>query len=1080
MRRSLGIAFLCGALAAQAGLKDGDEFAVSFWFAPEEIREGAVAYGFAMRKPSYTEAPMNFWLSTLRGPNGEEPVRLGGCMEGDFPLGERHHLAMRHSLKEGVLEFWLDGRLQLRKRLEGAAARRIDAAKLELDETRREEVSDCRVYETAVPAERLLAFRPAAADVTATAEAFAAAASGTKAPSLKRYFEAKARKAKDLAGGGTVGAWMELRNLTHLVDRLIEWSEPQAADGFAQLPFACVAIDPYFNGKHVTYRAPDDGAPFGGLQLTAAKGEVEAGSFMVLPFESGRKVEIRPTELRGAAGTIPASAVDVRIVVCWYGVFWGWDNFYASWRGWGALQPELLVHDDRLVVVDEEKRTNFLRLSYPDGERYVDVSSEAKWDDSERFNYNLEPVRDAESFRPFETVEGKWRQLWITAKVPADAKGGLYEGALEVSVDGERRGAIPLKLEVLPFRLPRASTRYDIDRPMLATWMHHGDLTVKTRGDRNRILGGFSLSNAVRRLGAEFRNMAEHNMLNPWTMSYGNAADDDLSDLQLDLIRNAGLELDPIFGDVGVEWHFASQMKKAFADNRTEWAQSMTDYSNRVARAAAKLREKVGHSRTYGYAMDEAWTEVVLRELGYFATINHFGGGAFTTSGRHAAAGFMIDVNDSPEGISSVEARHWHNCGARCVSYASPFSGPENADTWRRGKGIRLYMANFDGINEYEWYEGYHIWNDFIPDPYGAQYKNFCIVYPTADGVLDTIAWESLREGFDDIRYLTLLRRIARKAIASGNPVFVAAGKTAVGWAESIEPERVSPVSVRAGCVERILSLAKLLKRGGIKVGDVIGGTSPLAAVPIVLPQASSEASADAYAQRGLCDIARAYYDAHGLPLKSAEMSLKLRDRQAVEAALARAKDSPERTALEVRLALMSERHGWKPEAEAMRAVAKKAGGLPEKLLAALRPALLGRLVEAGCFEEAIQMGKPMMDKPHAYSNPDKIAFATSAGDAAKALKRWPEAVAFYEFAAKWSGWKPEPLMRLADAALGGGNWKLAEKHYADAVKKLDPSSRKADIEAIKKKLLDLHKRDAKPTLKPAEKDEITLDEEDE
>ena len=47
MRRSLGIAFLCGALAAQAGLKDGDEFAVSLWFAPEEIREGAVAYGFA-------------------------------------------------------------------------------------------------------------------------------------------------------------------------------------------------------------------------------------------------------------------------------------------------------------------------------------------------------------------------------------------------------------------------------------------------------------------------------------------------------------------------------------------------------------------------------------------------------------------------------------------------------------------------------------------------------------------------------------------------------------------------------------------------------------------------------------------------------------------------------------------------------------------------------------------------------------------------------------------------------------------------------------------------------------------------
>ena len=31
-------------------------------------------------------------------------------------------------------------------------------------------------------------------------------------------------------------------------------------------------------------------------------------------------------------------------------------------------------------------------------------------------------------------------------------------------------------------------------------------------------------------------------------------------------------------------------------------------------------------------------------------------------------------------------------------------------------------------------------------------YKNFCMVQPTSDGVIDTIQWEAAREGIDDMR----------------------------------------------------------------------------------------------------------------------------------------------------------------------------------------------------------------------------------------------------------------------------------------------------------------------------------------
>jgi len=49
-------------------------------------------------------------------------------------------------------------------------------------------------------------------------------------------------------------------------------------------------------------------------------------------------------------------------------------------------------------------------------------------------------------------------------------------------------------------------------------------------------------------------------------------------------------------------------------------------------------------------------------------------------------------------------------------------------------------------------------WNDFD----GEIFRDHNAVYPTVDGVIDTIQWEGFREGVDDVRYLsTLLDRVA-------------------------------------------------------------------------------------------------------------------------------------------------------------------------------------------------------------------------------------------------------------------------------------------------------------------------------
>ena len=42
-----------------------------------------------------------------------------------------------------------------------------------------------------------------------------------------------------------------------------------------------------------------------------------------------------------------------------------------------------------------------------------------------------------------------------------------------------------------------------------------------------------------------------------------------------------------------------------------------------------------------------------------------------------------------------------------------------------------------------------------------AYMRSWGFVYPTIDGVIDTISWEGQREAADDVRFITLFRQLA-------------------------------------------------------------------------------------------------------------------------------------------------------------------------------------------------------------------------------------------------------------------------------------------------------------------------------
>jgi hypothetical protein len=148
-------------------------------------------------------------------------------------------------------------------------------------------------------------------------------------------------------------------------------------------------------------------------------------------------------------------------------------------------------------------------------------------------------------------------------------------------------------------------------------------------------------------------------------------------------------------------------------------------------------------------------------------------------------------------------AAAWHAKGHKIMSYANPQSGFEKPETYRRNYGLVLDYAGYDGGMTFSYY--WFGWNDFNVWP---PYRDHMFVYPTVDGVIDTIAWEGYREGIDDLRYLATLRKAISKAEKSAA---VPEAKAARAFIENLDVNKADLGVVRNEMIGWILELNKLV-----------------------------------------------------------------------------------------------------------------------------------------------------------------------------------------------------------------------------------------------------------------------------
>lgn len=498
------------------------------------------------------------------------------------------------------------------------------------------------------------------------------------------------------------------------------------------------------------------------ISLTATPGEYEPASFVLRPLSDVRSLELVVSDFKSKKGTIPSSNIDIKIVKCWYQAEGAW--FSKDRRGPGkVLIPELLLNDDTLIKVNTEERNNYLKFRFPDGDKsvWIDDPKEGWTPTTERgsnrprVTLRIEdfPVRDSPMLLPVDIQKETNKQFWVTVKVPNATLPGTYKGRIELSARDGFSGEIGLNIKVLPFKLSEPRTNYDLGEKFTPHIYYDGKLT---RDPQSQDVIYFQHKSEAQ-LRTDLKNIFAHG-LQPTVNQppiVDQEFDAELFGKYLQIWNEAGFKGRPIY--------FTSQ--PGFSTGNPTGEAELEALKKQV-REVKEFAKAYGVPEIYLYGIDEATGELLKSQRPAWQAVHEAGGKVWVacSAGTFEVMGDLLDIANyagSTTRPDPKEASKWHSVGHKIWTYAYPQVGPENPELLRRNYGLFLWKANYDGGGPWVWQCSYFggMWNDF-----NHPRRSCVMAYPTADGVIDTIAWEGFREGVDDVRYATTLRLEIEKA----------------------------------------------------------------------------------------------------------------------------------------------------------------------------------------------------------------------------------------------------------------------------------------------------------------------------
>ena len=573
------------------------------------------------------------------------------------------------------------------------------------------------------------------------------------------------------------------RRLTHIVEGLRTGRVTTTGlAAFGTKPITSTMVLPH------SVQLPEPTA--GRLSLTACPGENESASMVLWAPDGLKGVLPQITGLKATGTEVPGVVVDLKWVKCWYQAGSA-PHGIGQDRSKKVLVPELLLNDDSLVRVDFASRRNELKLAFPDGARYVDINDPAPPDPGWGFAYTLSefPVRDSLRLLPADLPAGENRQVWITVSVPATAEPGEYVGKVTFAAGREKLGDVELSLRVLPFTLPEPRTRYDLSREYTGSLYYWGELEAAGRGTI-----GYKLK-SEQQFRAEMKTMVDHNIVAPamiWSprIVY---EDEQLFRRHLAVARELGVSGRPLY-----------TADSSLVGNPTDPDKLRALQGN--VRKTLTLAREYGFPTVYFYAIDEATGGKLLSQKRAWEAVHEAGGRIIVSgyAGHLEAVGDVLDLLNRAGDPASEDVAEWHRRGGKVWNYANPQTPVEDPEVYRRNYGLYDWELDLDGVCTYCFMDSSGTqWNDFDCDAY----RDHCLAYPTVDGVVATLAIAGLREGLDDVKYATFLRKSIAEAMDDGAPRARAAAARAEAWLEELDPRQVDLDVARETIIRFILEL---------------------------------------------------------------------------------------------------------------------------------------------------------------------------------------------------------------------------------------------------------------------------------
>lgn len=449
------------------------------------------------------------------------------------------------------------------------------------------------------------------------------------------------------------------------------------------------------------------------LRIRAAPGEYEPVVFTIHAFEKLDCVELHAGELVGEHSRIGVEAVDIKLVKHWFQAAKG----TIANKKKKIMVPELLLRNDKLVHVDTDHGVNYLLSTGATGEAYINISDPLSSIPDNAL------ILDTNSLQRFNLNKGENKHIWITVRIPLSQMPGVYTGTIKVSVNGKPCGDLIISVDVLPFLLN--------DPPIEQAIYYRGTLSEKVKaisdGKKTRV-----------QYRKELVNIIEHGVKTA-TVYDGQQT-----------VREA-LELRKALG-----FRTDKALLIGTGTGTPSTNEELEALSKRVAYQVAEAKE-AGYAETYLYGKEESHGKEILKLRDTWKAVHRGGGKVFTAVYIDAVnyVGDLLDLANIADVVDKKIADKWHTQGKLVYSYSNPQAGVEEPETYRRNYGLKLWCGGYDGAMHYAYQHqfGKSIWNDFDH----ATYRDHVFAYPTSDGVVDTIQWEGLREGIDDLRYAATL-----------------------------------------------------------------------------------------------------------------------------------------------------------------------------------------------------------------------------------------------------------------------------------------------------------------------------------